>query len=1119
MAAASRKRGGEAVSNGCLDDVSATVTVSEFVVEAPYSGTNYDCYYFTDEMAQSEIDWFRELQRVEQKIEEREKELRAATTDRDIAILENEIHRQIERERWVRQQLSALQICLASPSGETKPNVKEYLHRELGPIHDDVRKLREGFYGRLPLSLRDSSAPLVTTVKTALQKDIEVTMGQQMPITARSDVVRVFISFAATIQDNWLNGSGDHDYLRSMAFMSLLGSPGAGESRKTTMVVKLPRLVYDYMKLEPEDAQNLILAALEQRATEKYVKATYNRLLSSLQPGRLLVSYFGVNTAPQLLPEEEKLSWTQRLALRALYGACTWLDPLPGASPLGTYERFLHDINPDVRRQITLDDYYDFMEARCGISEDTPCMHLLALDEANAALKEFREGTTTWVQEGSAALLLDTHGQRAKRRLPIILAANSRHSEVSLTPIKATQQAKTGVLPLRAPTLSEGQELWVAIIERLSLTMTDMDLPEEADVSDPTSGFNFLCRLCGANFRCMAWILEILGGSSGRGGWTHAELASSIAGPKMLRVDSLKEDPLGNLLRDLHAKVYGARWFTSEKWRDKDADDRWHVLTQTVAHAMLGISVRLVDCIPGSGLQWALVVADGLAHALYAERAGQELSGVASEYISMHSLSISRSPAGDPVYETQPEGSPVPSRRSPGAPAILPAHAGSAGGSEPMSPAHARSAGGSEAEPSTPAAQTMRGDRSTSQKMSPKYRIHAMLGMLTVSGSATDPMQVPATLVVAPATLTALWPSLEFPNGPLADVVYHEDAYRREEVDVQAVHLSVYLLKAVLKEETASYASLVKGGWLSPVLHTLNFTLPDNLSLLKRIARVNKDWTEMERWKAIVKATGLAASTADDDAGATAAAEAAAKEADMNCASYAVIGPGNAGTDGFLQLRSDTNQQFKIFSQSKKSEVDSTTTLEGVFEEMQKDLRGHGYVAAKLVTSVPALERMPYMVGAGKRRRGGCSPPQGWPGGTLQRFVEVGMAGVLPESLEYWREQLQDICNTKASAGKTVVVAGDLDEAAVQYDKPKEGEAKLEALHDFSYHYITDRRLTPDQHRRHQVLALAGHELAARLVVVDRSCQEQFYGTATAIQRQVAAMRSGRSKTARPVPG
>lgn len=48
-----------------------------------------------------------------------------------------------------------------------------------------------------------------------------------------------------------------------------------------------------------------------------------------------------------------------------------------------------------------------------------------------------------------------------------------------------------------------------------------------------------------------------------------------------------------------------------------------------------------------------------------------------------------------------------------------------------------------------------------------------------------------------------------------------------------------------------------------------------------------------------------------------------------------------------------TGQFFKTLSQSKKSDVDGTTTLDSVFREMQKDLGKHGYVAAKLVTSVP----------------------------------------------------------------------------------------------------------------------------------------------------------------------
>lgn len=187
------------------------------------------------------------------------------------------------------------------------------------------------------------------------------------------------------------------------------------------------------------------------------------------------------------------------------------------------------------------------------------------------------------------------------------------------------------------------------------------------------------------------------------------------------------------------------------------------------------------------------------------------------------------------------------------------------------------------------------------------------------------------------------------------------------QLDVQAIHLSVYLLKMVIGRQTAAYHTLVKGVWLPPLLYNLEFKLPSNRDILQRIARVTCDWTKVgaekgpaecatcsliqlarasttsicrpllcptavgtlglfcsgpvwsslfaivhhgladsscvpmqpERWKAVVKATELAASTTDE----TAAAEAAAAEGGMNCVSYAVMGPGQAGTDGFLHLQ------------------------------------------------------------------------------------------------------------------------------------------------------------------------------------------------------------------------
>lgn len=135
--------------------------------------------------------------------------------------------------------------------------------------------------------------------------------------------------------------------------------------------------------------------------------------------------------------------------------------------------------------------------------------------------------------------------------------------------------------------------------------------------------------------------------------------------------------------------------------------------------------------------------------------------------------------------------------------------------------------------------------------------------------------------------------------------------------------------------------------------------------------------------------------------------------------------------------------------------------------------------------------------------------PVGFSGGTLKDFTEKVGVEVSEKVLEHWREQLQAICNARATEGRAVVVAGDLALEDVEYAKPKKGEPQLVPLNDFSYHYITDKRLTPVQRLRHEVLALAGHELAARLVLVDRSEAEQFYGTAIAIQRQVASLREG----------
>ena len=53
------------------------------------------------------------------------------------------------------------------------------------------------------------------------------------------------------------------------------------------------------------------------------------------------------------------------------------------------------------------------------------------------------------------------------------------------------------------------------------------------------------------------------------------------------------------------------------------------------------------------------------------------------------------------------------------------------------------------------------------------------------------------------------------------------------------------------------------------------------------------------------------------------------------------------------------------------------------------------------------------------------------------------------------------------------------------------------------YMFVTDLRMTKKQHRRHEVLALAGHKLASRLVLVDQDQHDSFYGIANALTRRL----------------
>ncbi|EIE25717.1 hypothetical protein COCSUDRAFT_52553 [Coccomyxa subellipsoidea C-169] len=91
-------------------------------------------------MAQQELNWLKgELQRVEQDIKNREEEYKAATTERDIAIIQKGIDRLVQEKRDVRQQLSTLQAQLASPADHGRSELPP--HPPDGPARQNLDSL------------------------------------------------------------------------------------------------------------------------------------------------------------------------------------------------------------------------------------------------------------------------------------------------------------------------------------------------------------------------------------------------------------------------------------------------------------------------------------------------------------------------------------------------------------------------------------------------------------------------------------------------------------------------------------------------------------------------------------------------------------------------------------------------------------------------------------------------------------------------------------------------------------------------------------------------------------------------------------------------------------------
>ena len=102
-----------------------------------------------------------------------------------------------------------------------------------------------------------------------------------------------------------------------------------------------------------------------------------------------------LNEDPELLARETEAGDPETtLALRVLYGFLTYMDDQEGASPAGTYNKFLAGMDDAVRVRLDLESVYEFVERLTETGGAQHCFFLL-LDEFNAVKSEGEVGLLT----------------------------------------------------------------------------------------------------------------------------------------------------------------------------------------------------------------------------------------------------------------------------------------------------------------------------------------------------------------------------------------------------------------------------------------------------------------------------------------------------------------------------------------------------------------------------------------------------------------------------------------------------------------------------------------------------------------------------------------------------
>ncbi|BDA44297.1 hypothetical protein COCOBI_05-4810 [Coccomyxa sp. Obi] len=482
-------------------------------------------------MAQQEVNrLWAELQNVEQEIKKQQAKIETAMKTNEmpeiIASIGRERDRLVDEKKDLRHQLSDLQICLATPSGEAPApkiiDVKEYL------VEHYCESLRR-VHSEKPPGADRSGERLQTTLE----------LSEQMKLKGRSRTYLSLIANLGRIYRRWKirkQGADARDFRRGLAHELVLSAPGSG---KTTLLECMVRWVREYFyKTKSEERVDFCGWAMYGKPLEEvddlaqeHVKGFLAALKLMAGGQQHLVAMLRANVPELRTADVEcRTHITQRnaSAMRLLYALLTPIDSASDLQP-PLYDEFVDAMDPQVQQKISISNVMDFVRAALKLPADKEIMLLLMIDEGNAAEGVFPHHDSkqtsdleglTWLKQMLSALISQNACAPPETMFLIIpLTVTLRWSAISLRWTESGY-ARAPYLPMLS--LSEEECLEVVLdMARRAAALEGRSAPQKLPVA-----WRALHAYMGGNPRLLSYLLMHLGHRSSEGHQTSGEEAA-----------------------------------------------------------------------------------------------------------------------------------------------------------------------------------------------------------------------------------------------------------------------------------------------------------------------------------------------------------------------------------------------------------------------------------------------------------------------------------------------------------------------------------------------------------------------------------------------------------------